>query len=189
MREPLRRADFLLRPLTLIDGQMVLAWRNSDRVHEAMYSDRRIAQDEHDTWMQEVTSSDRFDYSIFEHHHRPIGLVGVSDMDRGDRRCTWGYYLGVDDAVTGSGRAMAWFAIERIFGPLGMRKLCGETFTRNERSVRLHEAMGFRREGHLIAHRFKDGAYQDVDVFALFADDWRSRSAAIAAEVFVGEPV
>lgn len=183
----LRSSEFSLRRITAADGELVLQWRNSDRVRQAMYTDRAIGAAEHAVWLEQAVSGNACDYNIFEYRGRPIGLAGVSAIDPADLRCTWGYYLGVENAPAGSGRAMAWSMLERVFSVLGMRKVCGESFAFNVRSAKLHEAMGFQREGTLVAHRLKNGAYQDVIVYSLFNDGWHEHRAQIGRKIFGGD--
>ena len=75
---------------------------------------------------------------------------------------------------------MGFFALDYVFGPLKIRKLCGESFRFNESAIKFHQRFKFHEEGLLRAHVLKDGAYEDVVVFALFAEDWMKHREKIA---------
>jgi ribosomal-protein-alanine N-acetyltransferase len=102
----------------------------------------------------------------------PIGVTGLSEVARRDRRATIGSWLG--QRWWGSGanfeaKAMLCFlAFER----LGIERLTAFANTRNGRSQRALERVGFRREGVLRAwHRHGDVVH-DVVVFGLLRSGW-----------------
>jgi aminoglycoside 6'-N-acetyltransferase len=52
--------------------------------------------------------------------------------------------------------------------------VCADCDTRNDRSWRLLERVGFRREGHLRAS-YRDGEdWSDEYLYGLLADEWRA---------------
>jgi [ribosomal protein S5]-alanine N-acetyltransferase len=114
----------------------------------------------------------------------PIGVTGLSEVARRDRRATIGSWLG--QRFWGSGanfeaKAMVCFlAFER----LGMERLTAWANTRNGRSQRALERIGFRREGVLRAwHRHGDRVH-DVVVFGLLRAGWE-RSPLVEVPVTV----
>lgn len=186
---PLRKSDFSLRAMVMDDADLILSWRNSERIRSVMYNDHVIAFDEHRAWMERVLSSRRDDYRVFEYLQRPIGLTAATEMSWHDRRCSWGYYIGVEDAPKGSGKAMEWLTLDRVFGALGMRKLCCEVFAFNERPRRLHDMFHFVEEGRFLAHRLKQGHFEDVIALALFAQTWEAHKDELASQIFLPEHV
>jgi ribosomal-protein-alanine N-acetyltransferase len=114
----------------------------------------------------------------------PIGVTGLSELARRDRRATIGSWLG--HRWWGSGanfeaKAMLSFlAFER----LGMERLTAWANTRNGRSQRALERVGFRREGVLTSwHRHGD-VMHDVVVFGMLRAGWeRSPLREVPVEV------
>lgn len=179
-----RLADCALRPLTLADGERVLAWRNQDRVRANMYTDHVIAPAEHARWLERALVDERAAYRIFEHQGRPVGFVSFTDIRREHGRGTWAFYLGEADAPRGSGAAMEYLALDEAFGPLALEKLCCEVFVFNAAVIRLHHRFGFVEEGRFIRHYRKDGEMKDIVALARFAEGWSDDRQCLATVVF-----
>jgi RimJ/RimL family protein N-acetyltransferase len=75
------------------DLDMVLSWRNSDRVRLNMFSTRVIAEEEHRNWYYNLDWR-TCQYLVFEYRQRPVGLVNFTEIDRYNDRCGWGFTSG-----------------------------------------------------------------------------------------------
>lgn len=168
----LERETSRLRPMTEGDLPMVLAWRNLPAVHQYMYTEHQISEEEHRSWFERVSASPLLTPMIFEVDRVPMGLVKFTDFELTDRRCRWGFHIGDEHAPKGAGTALGVLALEYIFETRGMRKLSGEAFAFNEPSLRMHRRLGFIEEGRLLAHVKKNGRYEDILLMAHFADRW-----------------
>lgn len=176
--------DCRLRPMEEADLEKVLEWRNSDRIRAVMFTDQRIAMEDHRAWYEGIKRDKNCFCLIFEIHGRPAGVVRVVGVDRCNGRCSWGFYLGDDGAPRGSGTAMGFLALEFIFEELGLRKLCGEVLASNTQSVRFHKKLGFHEEGRFLKHVLKNGRYEDVVAMALFKDDWNKIKSGVKESIF-----
>ncbi len=150
----------------------MLHWRNDERVRAYMYTDHPISPDEHAQWFARMRADPGVDYRIGEHAGRPIGLVALTRIDPPSRRASWAFYVGERNVPPGSGAALEYLALEHAFGTRGLRKLCCEVLAFNSRVVKLHQRFGFKQEGLLAGHVFKNGKFEDVVVLALFDADW-----------------
>ncbi len=165
------RRDGHLRPLEAEDLELVLQWRNSDRVRYSMFSTRVIIEEEHRNWYSNLDHK-TCRYLVFEYLQRPVGLVNFTEIDQGNNRCDWGFYLGETDVPPGTGLLMGHLGIEYAFTVLNIRKLCSQVLGNNETSVGYHHKLGFKEEGRLLKHHLHNGVYVDVIMMALFKDDW-----------------
>ncbi|MDH5426172.1 MAG: UDP-4-amino-4,6-dideoxy-N-acetyl-beta-L-altrosamine N-acetyltransferase [Gammaproteobacteria bacterium] len=161
-----------LRDFTVDDSQLVFNWRNSDKVSKFMCTDHTIREQEHTKWFNDVLRHHSKDYQILEYAGRPIGQVNISRKNRYNGTCHWGFYIGDINAPKGSGTVLAYLALEYIFNIRGFRKVYGEVLDFNQRSIVLHEKVGFLKEGLLMAHVRKDGRFCDVLVYSIFKDQW-----------------
>ncbi len=60
------------------------------------------------------------------------------------------------------------------FGPLGLRRVTAGCYAGNERSWRLMERVGMRRETHTVQEALsRSGAWVDGLGYALLAEEWR----------------
>lgn len=102
------------------------------------------------------------------------GVTGLTEIARRDRRATVGSWLGRSFWGAGvNGEAKALIAA-LAFRRLGMERLTAWANTRNGRSQRALERVGFRREGVLRAwHRHGDEMH-DVVVFGMTRAQWAS---------------
>ncbi|MGE5701489.1 MAG: UDP-4-amino-4,6-dideoxy-N-acetyl-beta-L-altrosamine N-acetyltransferase [Clostridia bacterium] len=166
------REDYLLREMEESDLELVLHWRNSERIRASMYTDKIISWEDHCAWFSRMRENNGIDYRIFEYLGRPIGLVNFTGIDRENRKCHWGFYLGETDVPRGIGTVMGYLGLEYAFESLLLRKICGEAFSFNQASINYHKRLGFREEGLFVKHILKSGNYEDVVSFALFQDEW-----------------
>ena len=116
------------------------------------------------------------EFLIDHREHGPIGVTGLSELSRRDRRATVGSWFGREYWGTGSNLESKALVAALGFETLGMERLTAWANTRNGRSQVALERVGFRREGVLRAwHRHGDDVH-DVVVFGLT----RGRMGALA---------
>ena len=104
-------------------------------------------------------------------------------MNPDNLTCDWGFYIGEQTAPKGLGTVLGYKALEYIFEQLKMRKVCAEVLDYNEASIHFHKKLGFIEEGRLQEHVFKDGAYHDVILMGMFAENWPTQSAVLRQQL------
>ncbi len=176
--------DYQLRPIKESDLELVLQWRNSERIRANMYTDHIISFDEHKRWFLNTRTSESVSYCICEYNHKSIGTVYFTDIDKYNQKSHWGFYLGESNLMMGSGSIMGFMGIDYAFQSLGIIKLCGEVFSFNERAIKLHKKLGFQQEGNFIKHILKKGKYEDVISLALLKNDWLNMRSDLRDLVF-----
>ena len=67
--------------------------------------------------------------------------------------------------------------LEHLFTERGLHRVSAECDARNLPSARLLDRLGFRREGHRVAHTWIKGEWTDDLLFGLLAEHWRRRPA------------
>jgi ribosomal-protein-alanine N-acetyltransferase len=127
---------------------------------------------------------EQLDLLIVDGDDRPIGVTGLSELSRRDRRATVGSWLGHRWWGSGANRESKALIAALAFRRLGLERLTALASTRNGRSQAALERLGFRREGVLAAyHRHADGPH-DVVVFGLVRAAWeRSVLHAVPARI------
>jgi RimJ/RimL family protein N-acetyltransferase len=83
------------------------------------------------------------------------------------------------------GRGYATEAMRVVLGygfeNVGFHRIVGRCDARNERSTRLMERLGMRREAHLRENEFVKGEWTDELVYALLATEWHQRAGGGSA--------
>jgi ribosomal-protein-alanine N-acetyltransferase len=112
------------------------------------------------------------DFLVVHAQDGPIGVTGLSEVARRDRRATVGSWFGHRWWGSGANRESKALIAALAFERLGMDRLTAWANTRNGRSQVALERIGFRREGVLTAwHRHGDRLH-DVVVFGMTRPAW-----------------
>ncbi len=113
-----------------------------------------------------------------------LGVTGLSELSRRDRRAVVGTWLGRRYWGTGANAESKALVAALAFGPLGLERLGAYAAVENDRSRRALERLGFRPEGTLRRwHRHGERVY-DVVTYAMLRSEWpASPLAATPAEV------
>jgi ribosomal-protein-alanine N-acetyltransferase len=117
-------------------------------------------------------AGDLLDFLVVHPVDGPIGVTGLSELARRDRRATVGSWLGHSSWGSGANFEAKAMITALAFQQLGFDRLTAWANTRNGRSQRALARIGFRREGVLTAwHRHGDQVH-DVVIFGLLRAAW-----------------
>jgi ribosomal-protein-alanine N-acetyltransferase len=124
------------------------------------------------------------DFLIVHREAGPIGITGLSEVVRRDRRAVIGTWIGHAWWGTGANFEAKALLAALAFRRLGMERLTAWSGVHNGRSQAALERIGFRREGVLAAwHRHGDVAH-DVVVYGLLRGGWeRSALADVPVDI------
>lgn len=161
----------ICREMTEADLQLVLNWRNHPDVRRYMYTTHEITPEEHARWYGRASIDPRKHLLIYEDSNEPLGFINITEINEG-RIAEWGFYVS-PAAAKGTGRNLGITALSYAFQTLQLHKLCGQALSTNERSIRFHERLGFRREGTLRHQHFDGQRYIDVMCFGLLAEEYQ----------------
>jgi ribosomal-protein-alanine N-acetyltransferase len=131
---------------------------------------------------------EQLDLLIVHREDGPIGVVGLSELSRRDRRAIVGTWLGRRWWGSGANFEVKALVAHLAFAHLGLDRLGAYADVENGRSQAALERIGFEREGLLRRwHRHGEAAH-DVLVYGLLREEWAaSRLAGLPAELR-GEP-
>jgi len=128
------------------------------------------------------------DFLVVHEQDGAVGVTGLSELSRRDRRATVGTWFGRRWWGAGVNRESKALIAALAFEHLGLGRLTSWANTRNGRSQIALERAGFRREGVLRGwHRHASGVH-DVVVFGMLREEWeRSPLRDVPAQI-TGEP-
>jgi ribosomal-protein-alanine N-acetyltransferase len=125
---------------------------------------------------------ERLDLLIDHHEDGPIGVTGLSELARRDRRAMVGTWLGREHWGTGANAESKSLVLHLAFVVCGLERVGAYSNPGNERSTRALERLGFRQEGALRAwHRHGDVRH-DVNIFGLLRSEWAGTPFDIGIE-------
>jgi ribosomal-protein-alanine N-acetyltransferase len=130
----------------------------------------------------------RLDFLIERHGTVPpvaLGVIGLNELSRRDRRAMVGTWLGREHWGSGVNAVAKTLILHLAFEVCGLERVGAYSDIANARSTRALEKLGFRHEGVLRAwHRHGDVPH-DVNVFGLLRADWPGAPFEVTVE---GEP-
>lgn len=161
-----------LRQMGLADLEMVLAWRNHPEVRCYMFTQHEIGLEEHTRWFECASQDSSRHLLIFGNQDIALGFIHIHEVAPGGI-ADWGFYA-APDAPKGTGRQLGYAALKYAFTAVGYTKLCAQALSYNERSIRFHQNLGFKKEGVLRQQHFDGKRYHDVVCFGLLANECRT---------------
>ena len=127
---------------------------------------------------------EQLDFLIVDRDAGPVGVTGLSEFSRRDRRAVVGTWLGREYWGTGANREAKALIARLAFGVLGIERLGAYTDLDNPRSQAALARVGFVREGVLRRWHRHGERVHDVIVYSWLEEEWeRSSLADVAVEV------
>jgi len=118
----------------------------------------------------------------------PIGISGLSELARRDRRATIGSWLGRGWWGTGANQEAKALMCHLAFALLRLDRVGAYSNVEHERSQRALQRIGFQREGVLRRYHRHGGRALDVVIFGLLRADWEAGPLAAVPVQVAGEP-
>jgi [ribosomal protein S5]-alanine N-acetyltransferase len=128
------------------------------------------------------------DFLAVHRERGPVGVTGLSELSRRDRRATVGTWFGREHWGTGVNAESKALLAALAFERLGLERLTAYTSTDNPRSQAALERVGFGREGVLRAFHRHPAGVRDVAVFGLLRADWESGPLREIEVEIAGDP-
>jgi N-acetyltransferase len=133
-------------------------------------------------------AGERIELGIFGASDELVGVTGLSEFSRRDRRAVLGTWLGRAYWGSGANRESKALVLALAFRSLGLQRITALASPQNVRSVAALQRLGFVHEGVLRAWHVHGGVQRDVAVLRMLRDEWeRTPLAEVAVEV-EGEP-
>jgi ribosomal-protein-alanine N-acetyltransferase len=131
---------------------------------------------------------ERLDFLIVASDGGPIGVTGLSEFSRRDRRAVVGTWLARSHWGTGANAEAKALIAQLAFGPLGLERLGAYTDVENERSQAALLRLGFAREGVLRRWHRHGERVRDVVLFSWLKEEWQRSPLHEVAVGVLGEP-
>lgn len=165
-----------LRPITMADTELIVKWRNTDRVRHNFIYQELFTKEGHEAWMRtKVASGEAVQFIICEREsNRPVGSVYFRDIDPLQKKAEYGIFIGeADCAGKGIGTETAKLAIRYARDVLRLHKLMLRVFADNIAAIKSYRRAGFVQEALLKDEISQDGQYRDMLLMAVLFEENR----------------
>jgi RimJ/RimL family protein N-acetyltransferase len=106
--------------------------------------------------------------------NKPIGSISLDGIHLKDHSATFGIAIGEKDYWSkGYGTEACQLIVNYGFEQLNLHRISSTAYAFNERSLRMHLAVGFKEEGRQREVAFKNGKYCDKVIFGLLRTEWQ----------------
>ena len=141
-----------------------------------------------DSLDQQRSAGERLELGIFGNEGELLGITGLSEFSRRDRRAVLGTWLGREFWGTGANRESKALVLALAFRPLGLLRVTALASPQNVRSLAALQRLGFVHEGVLRGWHVHGGVPRDVAVLRMLRDEWERTPLAEVPVAFEGEP-
>ena len=117
-----------------------------------------------------------------------VGITGLSEFARRDRRAVLGTWLGRQFWGSGANRSSKALLLALAFRSLGLLRVTALASPQNVRSVAALQRLGFVHEGVLRDWHIHGGVARDVAVLRMLRDEWERTPLAEVPVTVEGEP-
>ena len=173
MRKVIHGEAVTLRPITYEDTDLIVKWRNNERVRQNFIYRGMLTKEIHRHWMDTLVAHGSVVQYIIEYDGRPVGSVYYRNIDLENRSAEFGIFIGEDDAVgNGVGTEATRLFLDFGMNELMLHRICLRLLPHNKSAYRLYVSAGFRTEGIFREMAYIDGKYHDVIFMAILNQDY-----------------
>lgn len=180
---PVWRGDRVrLRAIEPGDWEAYFAWNQDDDQARGLYevpfpqSAEAVRQ-----WAQQEATrkpeDDHFRFVIENERGEIVGDLTTHDCHRRVGAFSYGISIRHDQRRQGYAAEAIRLVLRYYFQELRYQKVTVSIYSFNEASIRLHESLGFQREGCLRRTVFTNGQHYDELIFGLTVEEFAAREA------------
>jgi ribosomal-protein-alanine N-acetyltransferase len=133
-------------------------------------------------------AGERLELGIFGGGGELVGVTGLSEFSRRDRRAVLGTWLGRPFWGTGANRESKAVLLALAFRSLGMLRVTALASPQNVRSIAALQRLGFVHEGVLRGWHVHGGVPRDVAVLRMLREEWERTPLAQVPVTVEGDP-
>lgn len=164
-----------LRPVELEDVPHLQRWINDPEVNRTLETWRPMNALAEREFVERVTASPTDVAWLIARRadDRPLGITGLHQIDWRTRQATFGILIGEPaEWGKGHGTEATALAVKAAFATLNLNRVSLLVYDANPRAARAYARVGFRREGVLREHWWKDGRGGDTVAMAILRREW-----------------
>lgn len=163
-----------LRPPQKSDVPLLTKWINDPEVRRFIANTFPLTEKQEEGWYDGIgKDANRIDFVIETKDGKPIGVMGMHKVNWINRTAITGALIGEREYWgKGYGTDAKMFLLDYAFNTLGLRKIGSDVIAFNKRSLRYSLHCGYKVEGRLRKHIFRDGREWDQIMLGVFKHEW-----------------
>lgn len=180
LSNPIETDRLLLRPFVETDLEALHSLHSREDVARYLYYEPRDLEGARDALSEKLTETrldgddPKLTLAASPRAGGPmIGEVSLWWRSREHRQGEIGFVFHPDHGGSGLATEATAAMVVLGFARLGLHRVFGRCDARNERSARLMERLGMRREAHLVENEWVKGEWTDEYLYAILEREWR----------------
>lgn len=154
-----------LRPISSIDTDNIIKWRNSQHVKNNFIHQNELTREEHEFWLKnKVEKGEVIQFIIVEKESdNPIGTVYLKSINHTSMKAEFGIFIGEEKALNkGYGPIATMLIVEYGFEKLQLNKIFLRVFEFNVRAIKSYKKANFIQEGLFRQDEFINNKFYDI---------------------------
>ncbi|MBP6888358.1 MAG: GNAT family N-acetyltransferase [Candidatus Pacebacteria bacterium] len=175
----------ILRPVHPSDAPIFTRWMNDPTTRRYLLRRFPVTEMAEEAWIKKNAELSQHPTDLVfvietKGDNKPIGTMGLHNINWRDRNATTGTILGEPES-RGKGYATdaKMTLLEYAFETLGLHKIISHAFSANVKSVEYSKRCGYEVEAVHKDEIFREGRFQDLTVLACFCNNWNKTKEAM----------
>lgn len=147
-------------------------WLNSKEIYSYMNIRYPMSYEDMTSWYERNKNNDtRVDF-VFLEGDQPLAMTGLTNLDFENGLIEFYIMVGPNSQGKGIGEIATQWTLNYAFLCFNVNKVYSYTNGFNKRVNYMLEKIGFKLEGTLRKHKFKNGEYIDRSFYGILKEDW-----------------
>ncbi|WP_044935272.1 GNAT family N-acetyltransferase [Pseudobutyrivibrio sp. LB2011] len=169
----------VLRELKVDDAPLMLEWMHDEEVQKGfqkkmldMTIDNATSFCESSKIPEELTEGVSVHFAIADSNDEYQGTISLKDISLNNKSAEYAISLRRASWGKGLAKAASKELLDKAFNEYGLHRVYLTVLADNERAIHLYEKCGFKKEGQLRKHIYKDGKYVDWCLYGILAEEF-----------------
>jgi RimJ/RimL family protein N-acetyltransferase len=169
-----------LRPLEKADAPSIVRWFNDAEINRNLLRYRPMTLAEEEEFI--LSGAGRCEDGIvlgiaLRDTDALIGVTGLHPPDLRNRHAAFGITVGEKpEQGKGHGTAATRLILRYAFETLNLNRVWLEVYEYNQSGRRVYEKVGFRTEGVLRQHTYRQGRYWNMIIMGILREEWDAQN-------------
>ncbi len=169
----------ILRELKEDDAPFMLEWMHDNEVQKGfqkkmldMTLDDAIFFCQSSKIPKKLAEGVSVHFAITDSNDEYQGTISLKDISLNNKSAEYAISLRRTSWGKGLAKAASLELLKKAFNEYGLHRVYLTVFADNERAIHLYEKCGFKKEGQLRKHIYRDGKYVDWCLYGILSEEF-----------------